>query len=171
MSREINLWKSFDLLRGSNLRPLAPSAGCLTARPPELTGCPVHTMHWFMVLSFGRKGFSWFGRNLWLVYHSIGMWLVYHSKGLWLVHHLQPQWKVGVVGNTITTPIPFIGCWNIPQPEAILPFHREKQYYHPTAQLPDLPYNVILTATWNNPRAADVLIYLWFICHPNKCIS
>ena len=36
-SREINLWKSFDLLRGSNLRPLAPSAGCSTARPPELT--------------------------------------------------------------------------------------------------------------------------------------
>ena len=37
MSREINPWKSFDLLRGSNLRPLAPSAECLTARPPELT--------------------------------------------------------------------------------------------------------------------------------------
>jgi len=37
VSREINPWKSFDLLRGSNLRPLAPSAGCLTARPPELT--------------------------------------------------------------------------------------------------------------------------------------
>jgi len=27
----------FDLLRGSNLWPLVPSAGCLTARPPELT--------------------------------------------------------------------------------------------------------------------------------------
>ena len=37
VSREINPWKSFDRLRGSNLRPLAPSAGCLTARPPELT--------------------------------------------------------------------------------------------------------------------------------------
>ena len=37
VSREINPWKSFDLLRGSNLRPLAPSAGCLTTRPPELT--------------------------------------------------------------------------------------------------------------------------------------
>jgi len=37
VSREINPWKSFDLLRSSNLRPLAPSAGCLTARPPELT--------------------------------------------------------------------------------------------------------------------------------------
>jgi len=37
VSREINLWKRFDLLRGSNLWPLAPSAGCLTARPPELT--------------------------------------------------------------------------------------------------------------------------------------
>ena len=37
MSREINPWKSFNLLRGSNLRPLAPSAGYLTARPPELT--------------------------------------------------------------------------------------------------------------------------------------
>ena len=36
MSREINLWKTFDLLRGSNLWPLAPSAWCLTARPPEL---------------------------------------------------------------------------------------------------------------------------------------
>ena len=32
MSREINPWKSFDLLLGSNLRPLAPSAECLTAR-------------------------------------------------------------------------------------------------------------------------------------------
>ena len=32
-----NPWKSFDLLRGSNLWPLAPSSGCLTARPPELT--------------------------------------------------------------------------------------------------------------------------------------
>ena len=31
VSREINLWKSFDLLLGSNLWPLAPSAGCLTA--------------------------------------------------------------------------------------------------------------------------------------------
>ena len=39
MSREINPWKGFDLLRGSNLRPLAPSAGCLTARPPELKWC------------------------------------------------------------------------------------------------------------------------------------
>jgi len=38
VSREINPWKSFDLLLGSNLRPLAPSAECLTARPPELTG-------------------------------------------------------------------------------------------------------------------------------------
>jgi len=37
VSREINLWKSFDLLWGSNPWPLAPSAGCLTARPPELT--------------------------------------------------------------------------------------------------------------------------------------
>jgi len=37
MSREIHLWKSFDLLLGSNLWPLSPSAGCLTARPPELT--------------------------------------------------------------------------------------------------------------------------------------
>jgi len=37
VSREIILWKSFDLLLGSNLRPLAPSAGCLTARLPELT--------------------------------------------------------------------------------------------------------------------------------------
>jgi len=37
LSREINLWKSFDLLVGSNPRPLAPSAGCLTTRPPELT--------------------------------------------------------------------------------------------------------------------------------------
>ena len=32
--------KSFDLLRGLNLWPLAPSAGCLTARPPELTVAP-----------------------------------------------------------------------------------------------------------------------------------
>jgi len=37
VSREINLWKRFDLLRGANLWPLAPSAGCLTVRPPELT--------------------------------------------------------------------------------------------------------------------------------------
>ena len=37
MSRETNSWKSFDLLRGSNLRPLATSPGCLTTRPPELT--------------------------------------------------------------------------------------------------------------------------------------
>jgi len=37
VSREINPWKSFDLLRDSNLWPLAPSAGCLTDRPPELT--------------------------------------------------------------------------------------------------------------------------------------
>ncbi|KAK2143368.1 hypothetical protein LSH36_849g00013 [Paralvinella palmiformis] len=36
VSREINPWKSFDLLRSSNLQPLAPSAGCLTTRPPEL---------------------------------------------------------------------------------------------------------------------------------------
>jgi len=37
VSREINLWKSYDLLRGSNPWALAPSIGCLTARPPELT--------------------------------------------------------------------------------------------------------------------------------------
>ena len=37
VSREINPWKSFDLLQGSNLRRLAPSADCLTARLPELT--------------------------------------------------------------------------------------------------------------------------------------
>jgi len=51
VSREINPWKSFNLLLGSNLWPLAsfnlllgsnlwplaPSAECLTARPPELT--------------------------------------------------------------------------------------------------------------------------------------
>ena len=39
VSREINLWKSFDLLLGLNLWPLTPSAWCLTARPPELTEC------------------------------------------------------------------------------------------------------------------------------------
>ena len=33
----MNLLKTFDLLWGSNLWPLAPSAGCLSARPPELT--------------------------------------------------------------------------------------------------------------------------------------
>jgi len=37
VSREINPWKSFDLLRGSDLWLLAPSAEYLTARPPELT--------------------------------------------------------------------------------------------------------------------------------------
>jgi len=37
VSREINLWKGFYLLRGPNLWLLAPNAGCLTARPPELT--------------------------------------------------------------------------------------------------------------------------------------
>ena len=37
VSQESNLWKSFDLLLESNLWPLAPSAGCLNARPPELT--------------------------------------------------------------------------------------------------------------------------------------
>ena len=30
------LWKGFDLLLGPNLWPVTPSAGCLTARPPEL---------------------------------------------------------------------------------------------------------------------------------------
>ena len=39
VSREINPSKSFDLLRGSNLWPLAPRARRLTARPPELTIC------------------------------------------------------------------------------------------------------------------------------------
>ena len=37
VSREFNSWKSFDLMLESNLQPLTPSAGCLTARPPELT--------------------------------------------------------------------------------------------------------------------------------------
>jgi len=37
MSRKIYIWKSLDLLLGSNLWPLAQSAGCLTARPPEFT--------------------------------------------------------------------------------------------------------------------------------------
>ena len=53
VSREINLWKSFDLLLGSNPWPLAPSAGCLTARPPELT---FHELVWFgLVLLFGEN--------------------------------------------------------------------------------------------------------------------
>jgi len=37
VSREINIWKSFDLLLESNLWLLAPSAGCFTAKPPEVT--------------------------------------------------------------------------------------------------------------------------------------
>jgi len=45
VSWEINVWKSFDLLLGSNLWPLAPSAGCLTARPPELTEVQINTFY------------------------------------------------------------------------------------------------------------------------------
>ena len=45
VSREINLWKSFDLLQGSNMCPLAPSAGCLTAKPPELTTSSLAQIH------------------------------------------------------------------------------------------------------------------------------
>jgi len=37
VSREINPWKSFDLLLGSNLWPLSRNVGFLTARPLELT--------------------------------------------------------------------------------------------------------------------------------------
>ena len=39
VSQENYFWKSFDLLLGSNLWPLALSAWYLTARPMELTSC------------------------------------------------------------------------------------------------------------------------------------
>jgi len=42
LSREINIWKSFDLLLGTNLRPLAPSAGYLSTRPLKLTNIHIH---------------------------------------------------------------------------------------------------------------------------------
>ena len=45
VSREINLWKCFDLLMGSNLWYLAPSAGCFIARLPELTRLQIPTKH------------------------------------------------------------------------------------------------------------------------------
>jgi len=60
VSQEINLWKSFDLLLGSNLAPLAPSAGCLATRPLELTTDLVFLISYITrYVSFGSTWMQW----------------------------------------------------------------------------------------------------------------
>ena len=59
VSWEINPWKSVDLLRGSNLWLLAPSAGCLTARPPVI--CELWC--YFRRLTVIYRGRSWGGEK------------------------------------------------------------------------------------------------------------
>jgi len=87
LSWEINLWKGFDLWLGSNLWPMAPSAGCLTARPPELTAFDHIVINHFItskMLCCHYYGSTWWMLNILLL------------GSLWSVHHCfdQTAWSI-----------------------------------------------------------------------------